>query len=206
MLVQSVGCEDADTSKNADKSASLFVLNLLSSEVLCFESTPAEQIQLPLAGSSAPQGFRKRVLQHPLPTFVSHGRFTSVSRSVRPAGRQLPFPVRHVDRYLTHYKPAFAFSRLPCPQHDQLSLRSALPAILLLATLRGCRVPYLSMYVQVRCHLFPGSRCVSVIPSNKRSTNCGRRISILRRLTITRFISDSHMFTMLDWSSPSSTV
>ena len=45
MLVQSVGCEDADTSKIADKSASLFVLNLLSSEVLCFESTPAEQIQ-----------------------------------------------------------------------------------------------------------------------------------------------------------------
>ena len=45
MLVQSVGCEDADTTKSADKSASLFVLNLLSSEVLCFESTPAEQIQ-----------------------------------------------------------------------------------------------------------------------------------------------------------------
>ena len=183
MLVQSVGCEDADTSKIADKSASLFVLNLLSSEVLLVK---------------APRRSRY--------SFVSHGRFTSVSRSVRPAGRQLPFPVRHVDRYLTHYKPAFAFSRLPCPQHDQLSLRSALPAILLLATLRGCRVPYLSMYVQVRCHLFPGSRCVSVIPSNKRSTHCGRRISILRRLTITRFISDSHMFTMLDWSSPSSTV
>ena len=79
MLVQSVGCEDADTTKSADKSASLFVLNLLSSEVLCFESTPAEQTDLPPYGESLSP--RKGIEGRCYSTFphlsVSHvGRFT----------------------------------------------------------------------------------------------------------------------------------
>ena len=50
MLVQSVGCEDADTSKIADKSASLFVLNLLSSEVLLVKAPRRSRYSYPLRG------------------------------------------------------------------------------------------------------------------------------------------------------------
>ncbi len=62
---------------------------------------------------------------------------------------------------------------------------------------RACRVPCIRMIAHCfRCHLSPESFDVSVIPSNRGSTGFVpfwlRRISILRRFTMTGFISDSH--------------
>jgi len=56
------------------------------------------------------------VLVAPSLNFLIHDwTLYTPSRSWRPAGRQLPFPVRHVDRYPAHYRPAFAFSCLLFP-------------------------------------------------------------------------------------------
>jgi len=79
MLCQSVGCEDAGTARVAACAAGLTVLILLSSEVLCFESTPAEQTDLPPYGESLSP--RKGIEGRCYSTFphlsLSHvGRFT----------------------------------------------------------------------------------------------------------------------------------
>ena len=173
MLCQSVGCEDAGTARVAACAAGLTVLILLSSEVLCFESTPAEQTDLPPYGESLSP--RKGIEGRCYSTFphlsLSHvGRFTRLHAVEDQQDVSSPFGYGMLTAIqpITGWHLLFpaSYSRYgnssPCGSPAPNIPEGTITGLPSSVCSNDCSC--------LRCHLSPGSLDVSVTPSNRGLT------------------------------------
>lgn len=132
-------------------------------------------------------------------------RFYQLSCEERPAGSLLPFGRDDVglslNPYPPHYRTAFAFSGIPCPHPQQLSLRSACPF--------GRRYGFTVFHVSDNGRLGVGSFPVGVVSSLRYPTNLRPPTCLLaqafQRLWLVSDNGIYHRFTLLRLASKPST-